>query len=52
MPVIYVPKELYDELVRLGEDPSRFVIAVAQERLEAIKKMIRGPLKGEGDEGK
>ncbi len=38
MPVIYVPKELYDELVKLGEDPGRFVVMAAQERLLQIKQ--------------
>lgn len=46
MPVIYISKELYDELVRLGEDPGHFVTAAAQERLEQIKKAAGTPEKG------
>lgn len=32
MPVIYVPKDLYDDLVKAGEDPARFVVEAAEEK--------------------
>ena len=37
MPVIYIPKELYDKLVRLGEEPQAFVPQAAEEKLEQAK---------------
>ena len=37
MPVIYLSKEVYDELVRMGEDPGQFAVRAIQEKLAAIK---------------
>ncbi len=46
MPVIYISKELYDELVKLGEDPGRFAAEAIKERLEVTKKAAGTPEKG------
>ena len=38
MPTIYIAKEIYDELVKLGEEPSLWVSEAAKEKLELLKK--------------
>ncbi len=45
-PLLYISKELYDELVKLGEDPGRFAAEAVRERLEVIKKAAGTPEKG------
>ena len=37
MPVIYLSKEVYDELVRMGENPGEFAVKAIQEKLVAVK---------------
>ena len=40
MPTIYIAKEIYDELVKLGEEPSLWVSEAAKEKLELLKKGV------------
>ena len=37
MPVIYLSKGLYDELIKLGEDPGEFVEMAAVAALKKLK---------------
>jgi len=37
MPMVYLKKELYDELVKLGKDPAKFVNELVEKKLEAKK---------------
>lgn len=37
MPMVYIPKELYDELVQHGENVSKFLEEAAKEKLAIIK---------------
>lgn len=43
MPVIYLPKELYDALVKADQEPAEFVISAAQEKLEILRLAVQGP---------
>ena len=38
MPTIYLSKELYDKMIKLGKEPSQFVNTVTE---EALKKLER-----------
>ena len=37
MPIIYLAKELYDELIRKGEEPGAFVEQAVKEKLDKGK---------------
>lgn len=41
MPVIYLPKELYDALVKADQEPAEFVISAAQEKLEILRLAVQ-----------
>lgn len=36
MPTIYVSKDLYDGLVRAGEDPAAFILRVAEAEFDRL----------------
>jgi len=37
MPLIYLSKELYDQLVRMHEEPAEFANKAVREKLENVK---------------
>lgn len=38
MPNIYVEKESYDKIIRLGHEPSKFVNDAVKEKLERVEE--------------
>ena len=48
MPTIYMSKEAYDELIRLGEDPGRFAEEAINVRLYALREKLEAAKKATG----
>jgi len=40
MPMVYMKKDLYDDLVRLGKNPAKFVNELIAKTLKEMKKNV------------